>query len=61
MLALRGGTGEGVLGGPVAVFGASAIAFLALYFLPWNPIYPGILSMFVGAVDALKNQRESAA
>lgn len=29
------------------------ITFLALYFLPWNPIYPAIISMFVGAGAAL--------
>lgn len=29
------------------------IAFLPLYFLPWNPIYPGIVSMFVGAVATI--------
>lgn len=28
---------------------APFIAFAALYFLPWNPIYPGIASMFLGA------------
>jgi hypothetical protein len=33
--------------------GSPFIAFLALYFLPWNPIYPAILSMFVGAVAVL--------
>ncbi len=33
--------------------GSPFIAFLALYFLPWNPIYPGILAMFVGAVAML--------
>lgn len=27
--------------------------FLALYFLPWNPIYPGIVSMVVGAPAAI--------
>jgi len=26
------------------------IAFAALFFLPWNPIYPGIIAMGVGAV-----------
>jgi hypothetical protein len=26
------------------------IAFLVLVFLPWNPIYPGIIAMAVGAV-----------
>ncbi|MEP6672538.1 MAG: lycopene cyclase domain-containing protein [Chthoniobacter sp.] len=29
------------------------VVFLALYFLPWNPIYPGIVSMFVGAGAAM--------
>jgi len=29
------------------------IAFLVLVFLPWNPIYPGIIAMAVGAVAAI--------
>lgn len=29
------------------------IIFPVLYFLPWNPIYPGIAAMFVGAVAAI--------
>jgi len=29
---------------------APFVTFPALYFLPWNPIYPGILAMAVGAV-----------
>lgn len=29
------------------------IVFVPLYFLPWNPIYPGIVSMFIGAVAAI--------
>jgi len=29
---------------------APFIAFPILYWLPWNPIYPGIVAMFVGAI-----------
>ncbi len=29
------------------------IVFLLLYFLPWNPIYPGILAMSVGAAATI--------
>src|SRR5258708_87097 len=29
------------------------IAFVALVFLPWNPIYPGIIAMAVGAVATI--------
>jgi hypothetical protein len=29
------------------------IAFVVLVFLPWNPIYPGIIAMAVGAVAAI--------
>lgn len=29
------------------------VAFLLLYFLPWNPIYPSIAAMAVGAVSTL--------
>ncbi|NIR30835.1 MAG: hypothetical protein GWN84_16265 [Gammaproteobacteria bacterium] len=29
---------------------APFVVFPALYFLPWNPIYPGILAMFTGAI-----------
>ncbi len=29
---------------------APFVAFPALYFFPWNPIYPSILAMFVGAL-----------
>ena len=29
------------------------VAFPALYFLPWNPIYPSIAAMLLGAVAAL--------
>jgi len=29
------------------------IAFLVLVFLPWNPIYPGIIAMAVGAVATI--------
>ncbi len=29
------------------------VVFLALYFLPWNPIYPGIVSMFAGAAATM--------
>lgn len=28
---------------------APFVAFPVLYFLPWNPIYPGIVAMFIGA------------
>jgi hypothetical protein len=28
--------------------GAPVIAFIPLYFLPWNPIYTGIVSLFIG-------------
>ncbi|HEY5753406.1 MAG TPA: hypothetical protein VIT21_09670 [Chthoniobacterales bacterium] len=33
--------------------GSPIIAFLLLLFLPWNPIYPGIIAMFVGALAAI--------
>jgi Lycopene cyclase len=29
------------------------IAFVALFFLPWNPIYPGIIAMAIGAIAAI--------
>jgi len=29
------------------------IAFLVLVFLPWNPIYPGVLAMAVGAIATM--------
>jgi len=29
---------------------APFVVFPLLYFFPWNPIYPGIIAMFVGAV-----------
>lgn len=29
---------------------APLVAFLIVYWLPWNPIYPGIVAMFVGAI-----------
>lgn len=29
---------------------APFVVFPVLYFLPWNPIYPGIVAMFVGAI-----------
>ena len=29
---------------------APFLAFLPLYFLPWNPIYPGIAAMAVGVI-----------
>lgn len=29
------------------------IVFIALYFFPWNPIYPSILAMFIGAVATM--------
>jgi len=29
------------------------IVFLAVYFLPWNPIYPGIIAMAAGAVATI--------
>lgn len=29
------------------------IVFTALVWLPWNPIYPGIIAMFVGAIAAI--------
>ena len=35
------------------VLASPVIAFLPLYFLPWNPIYPGIVAMFVGAIVAI--------
>ena len=31
------------------VLASPFLLFIALYWLPWNPIYPGVLSMFVGA------------
>jgi len=33
--------------------GSPFIAFLLLYFLPWNPIYTGIVSVFIGAVATM--------
>jgi Lycopene cyclase len=30
------------------VLGAPFVAFLPLYFLPWNPIYPGIVALAIG-------------
>jgi len=27
--------------------------FIALYFFPWNPIYPSILAMFIGAIATM--------
>jgi hypothetical protein len=32
---------------------APFIAFPLLYFFPWNPIYPGIVAMLIGAVATL--------
>lgn len=29
---------------------APFVVFPILYFLPWNPIYPGIVAMFIGAI-----------
>ncbi len=29
------------------------IAFLLLYFFPWNPIYPSIIALFVGAIATM--------
>ncbi len=29
------------------------VVFVALYFFPWNPIYPSILAMFAGAVATI--------
>jgi len=37
----------------VLALGAPVVVFPALYFLPWNPIYPGIVAMFVGAIATL--------
>ena len=37
------------------------IAFPILYFLPWNPIYPGIAAMFLGAVAAFACRRDLTA
>jgi hypothetical protein len=32
---------------------APFVVFVALYFFPWNPIYPSILAMFAGAVATM--------
>ncbi|NOZ51984.1 MAG: hypothetical protein GXP08_02390 [Gammaproteobacteria bacterium] len=32
---------------------APFIVFIALYFFPWNPIYPSIIAMFAGAVATI--------
>ena len=37
----------------VLALGAPVVVFPALYFLPWNPIYPGIVAMFVGAIATM--------
>jgi len=29
------------------------VAFVMLYFLPWNPIYPSIVALFVGAIATM--------
>ena len=29
------------------------VLFVPLYFLPWNPIYPGIMSLVVGAITSI--------
>lgn len=34
------------------------LAFVALYFFPWNPIYPGIVAMAVGAVATILCRRD---
>jgi hypothetical protein len=34
-------------------FASPFVAFPALYFLPWNPIYPGIAAMAIGALAAV--------
>jgi len=33
--------------------GSPVIAFLLLVFFPWNPIYPGIIAMAVGAIATI--------
>lgn len=33
--------------------GSPFLVFLALYFFPWNPIYPGIVGMVVGAAATM--------
>lgn len=32
---------------------APFVVFIVLYFFPWNPIYPSILAMFIGAVATM--------
>jgi hypothetical protein len=39
---------------------APFLAFAALYALPWNPIYPAILAMFVGAAATIACRRDLA-
>ena len=33
--------------------GSPIVVFPALYFLPWNPIYPGMVAMFVGGIATM--------
>lgn len=40
---------------------APFLAFPALYVLPWNPIYPAIVAMFVGAVSTIACRPDLAA
>jgi hypothetical protein len=35
------------------VLATPVIVFLAFFFIPWNPIYPGIIAMFAGAAATL--------
>lgn len=35
------------------VLGAPFIVFIALFFLPWNPIYPGIAALFAGGMSCM--------
>ncbi len=32
---------------------APFIVFLVIYWFPWNPIYPGIVAMFIGAIATM--------
>lgn len=43
-----------------AAIAAPFLVFAALYALPWNPIYPAILAMFVGAASTIACRRDLA-
>jgi Lycopene cyclase len=37
----------------ILILATPFVVFLALFFMPWNPIYPGIIAMFAGAAATL--------